>query len=186
MRCAVVVGLVTLLSLSGPAVRSDTILTPFAGGAFGGATDRTRATYGASLSFLADGLLGFEVEFAFTPDFFGKGDPDPVLTKNNVVTMMGSLLLVAPGGSMRLYAAGGAGLLRTRLADADRLFDVDSNDFGINVGGGLIAYFGDHVGLRADIRYFRDLSDDQPGGGVDFELGSVDYWRAAVGIALRF
>lgn len=180
-----VMALSALLLLCGTA-QGDTILTPFAGGAFGGATDRTRWTYGASLAFLGDGLLGFELDFAFTPDFFGRGDPDPVFTTNNVVTLMGSLLLASPGGPFRLYGAGGAGLLRTRVADADRLFDVDSNDFGINVGGGLIGYFGDHVGLRIDIRYFRDLSDDQPGGGVDFGLGNVDYWRAVAGLALRF
>jgi hypothetical protein len=174
------------LLLAGPAARADTILTPFAGVAFSGATDRSRATYGGSLAFMGDGVLGFELEFAFTPDFFGKGDADPVFTENNVVTMMGNLLLVSPGGAVRLYGAGGAGVLRTRLADSGGLFDIGSNDFGINVGGGMIGYFGDHVGIRVDVRYFRDLSDEEVGGGVDLELGRVDYWRAVAGLALRF
>ncbi len=181
-----VMGLSALLFLCGGTAQGDTILTPFAGGAFGGATDRTRATYGASLAFLGEGVLGFELEFAVTPDFLGRGDPDPVFTTNNVVTAMGSLILASPGGPVRIYGAGGGGLLRTRVADADRLFDVDSNDFGVNVGGGLIGYVGDHVGLRLDIRYFRDLSDDQVGSGVDFALGNLDYWRAVAGIALKF
>jgi hypothetical protein len=45
------------------------------------------------------------------------------------------------------------------VTSSDGLFDVNSSDFGVNVGGGVIGYLWDHVGLRADIRYFRDLSE---------------------------
>jgi hypothetical protein len=72
--------------------------------------------------------------------------------------------------------------MKTRLEDSTRLFNVDSSDFGINLGGGLIAYIGHTVGLRADIRYFRSLSDLE--GAVD--LGTLDYWRAVGGVSLRF
>ena len=33
-----------------------------------------------------------------------------------------------------------------------------------------MAFFNEHVGLRGDIRYFRALTDDNPGSGVDFDL----------------
>jgi hypothetical protein len=68
----------------------------------------------------------------------------------------------------------------------DQFFDVDSNDFGINVGGGLIGYFGDNVGLRADVRYFRDLSDPEPDDEFDIAFGRVSWWRAVGGITLKF
>ena len=29
------------------------------------------------------------------------------------------------------------------------------NDFGLDVGGGVMGFFSDNVGLRGDIRYFR-------------------------------
>ena len=104
-------------------------------------------------------MLGFEAEFATTPEFFGDSQTADLFTKNDVVTLMGSILLAVPAGPVRLYGAAGAGLMKTRIEASDVFFDVDSSDFGINVGGGLIGYLGSHVGLRADIRYFRDLSD---------------------------
>jgi opacity protein-like surface antigen len=175
--------LAVLLALAAGPGFADTLLTGFAGGAFGGATDRTRGTYGGALGFLGDGPVGFELEFAATPDFFGEGEG--VFSKNNVLTGMGSLLLASPG-RLRIYAAAGAGLLKTRLEDPDQLLSVDSNDFGINVGGGLLVDLSDHVALRGDVRYFRDLQDDEPDGDFDLDLGNVDYWRVVGGLTLKF
>ncbi|HSD29185.1 MAG TPA: outer membrane beta-barrel protein [Vicinamibacteria bacterium] len=175
---------VLLLLPAGPAY-AETLLTGFAGGAFGGATDRTRGTYGGALGFLGNGVVGFELEFAATPDFFGESD-EGVFSTNNVLTGMGSLLLALPGGPLRLYAAAGAGVMKTKLEDPDRLLEFDSNDFGINVGGGLLVNLGDHVALRGDVRYFRDLQDDEPDGDFDLDLGTVDYWRAVGGLTFRF
>jgi opacity protein-like surface antigen len=177
--CSLAFGLVP--SLAHP----ETLLTAFGGVAFGGATDETRGTYGAALGFLGDGPFGFEVEFATTPEFFGNARED-VFSENNVLTLMGSFLLATPDGGVRLYAALGGGLLKTRLADADRLLNIDSNDFGIGVGGGLLGSLGEHVALRVDVRYFRDLEDPDPDGGFDVDLGNVDYWRAVAGITFKF
>ena len=174
--------LAVLLVLAGGPVFAETLLTGFAGGAFGGATDRTRGTYGGAIGFLGGGPLGFEIEFAVTPDFFG--DSEGVFTSNDVVTGMGSLLLATPG-SLRIYAAAGAGVLKTRLEDPEQLLSVDSNDFGINVGGGLLASLGNRVALRGDVRYFRDLQG-QPNEGLELALGHVDYWRAVGGLTLKF
>ena len=102
---------------------------------------------------------------------------------------MGSVLLAVPAGPVRLYGAAGAGLMKTRIEAADVFFDVSSSDFGINVGGGVIGYIGSHVGLRADIRYFRDLSDLSPTGDaadVNLALGKVDFWRVVGGLTFKF
>ena len=137
----------TLLSLAGSAsVRAETLLTGFGGVAFSGATERSRGTYGGSLGFVGS-VVGFEAEFATTPDFFGSSSDSGAFTENDVVTLMGSLLFATPG-NVRLYAAVGGGLMKTRLADPGRFFSIDSNDFGINVGGGIMGFFGEHVGLR--------------------------------------
>jgi opacity protein-like surface antigen len=178
------VACLALLMLVAPA-RAETLVTGFGGVAFGGATDRSRGTYGAALGFLGGGPFGFELEFATIPEFFGNARED-VFSDNNVLTLMGSFLLATPEGNVRLYAAVGGGLLKTRLADADRLFNIDSNDFGIGVGGGLIGSLGDHVALRADVRYFRDLQDPDPDGDFDLDLGNLDYWRAVGGITFTF
>ena len=186
-RRVLVMGAVMVLGAT--TARAEVMITPFAGAAFGGATDRTRPTYGLALGFLGKGVIGFEAEFATTPEFFGDSTTAGFFTKNDVVTLMGSVLLAVPAGPVRLYGAAGAGLMKTRIEASETLFDVNSSDFGINVGGGLIGYIGSHVGLRADIRYFRDLSDLSPSGDladVDLALGKVDYWRAVGGLTFKF
>jgi opacity protein-like surface antigen len=176
--------LALVLLLGAGTAQAETLLTGFGGAAFGGVTDRTRGTYGAALGFLGGGIFGFEFEFATSPEFFGEGG-EGVFTNNDMLTLMGSILLASPG-PVRIYGAAGAGLLKTRLADPDRFFDIDSNDFGINVGGGLIGSLSEHLALRADIRYFRDLQDPVPDNEFDIDLGNVDYWRAVGGITLKF
>lgn len=41
------------------------------------------------------------------------------------------------------------------------------------------------MGLRADVRYFRDLQDADPDGEFDLDLGNVDYWRAVAWITFK-
>jgi hypothetical protein len=176
--------LAVLLLLGTSAASAETVLTPFAGVAFSGATERSRGTFGGSLAFLG-GVAGLEVEFAITPHFFGDSVTGDLFTKNDVATLMGSFLVAIPGEHVRVYGAFGAGLLKTRLENASGLFDVNSSDFGINAGGGLIVYLNHTVGLRADVRYFRSLQDLHE-GGLDFQLGTVDYWRAVGGISFKF
>ena len=49
-----------------------------------------------------------------------------------------------------------SGCIRTNVEDVDDFFDVDTkNDFGLDVGGGVMGFFTDNVGLRGDVRYFR-------------------------------
>jgi opacity protein-like surface antigen len=177
-------GLAALVLLSAGPAGADTLLSGFGGVSFGGSTAQTRGTYGGSLGFLGD-VAGFELEFATTPEFFGNSRED-VFSDNNVLTVMGSLLIVFPPGPVRVYGAVGAGLLKTRLSDPDGLLEIDSNDFGMNVGGGLLVFLGDHFALRGDIRYFRDLQDDEPDDDFDIDFGNVSYWRAVGGITLKF
>jgi opacity protein-like surface antigen len=177
-----------LLCLASPCAApadAETLITGFGGVSFGGATEKTRGTYGAALGFLGDGPFGFELEFATTPEFFGNARED-VFSDNNVLTMMGSFLLATPRSDLRFYAAFGAGLMKTRLEDAGNLFSIDSNDFGINVGGGLIGSLSENVALRVDVRYFRDMQDPDPDDEFDVDFGNVDYWRAVGGITFKF
>jgi opacity protein-like surface antigen len=80
----------------------------------------------------------------------------------------------------------GAGLIRSRVSDADDIFDIDENSFGVNVGGGIHAFIRENIGIRADVRYFRGVRDTDTSDDVDLELGSFDFWRASVGATFRF
>jgi opacity protein-like surface antigen len=163
---------------------AETVLTPFAGVAYGGATDRSRPAYGGSIAFIG-GTSGFEIELGVVPEFFGDESSSALFNENNVVSAMGSFMLVFPAGGARIYGVAGGGLLRTRLEVLSSLFDASSNDFGIDVGGGILLDLSPSLGLRGDVRYFRSLSDISI-GDLDLDIGSVDYWRITGGLTLRF
>jgi hypothetical protein len=160
----------------------ETYLTPFAGAAFAGNTDDSKVTFGGDLAVAGHGPFGFSVDFGFTKDFFGDTAP---IGDNNVTTLMGNFMLISPGHP-RIYVSGGLGLLKTRVKDVAGFFDVDSTDFGFNVGGGIYITGSGTLGFRGDVRYFRNLTDPQPDGEFDVDLGNLDYWRATAGITLKF
>jgi opacity protein-like surface antigen len=175
--------LVTLAAA--PAVHAETMLSGHAGWAFSGDLPDSRTTYGGALTFMGDGPIGFEIEGAYTPDFFG--DPDLFLGSNNVSTLMGNILLgtrLGPNG--RIYASVGGGLLKSSASSVDDFFDVSRNDFGVTAGGGAMGFFTNNLGIRGDIRYFRNVGDDEPDNEFDIDFGSFSYWRGTGGLVLRF
>jgi opacity protein-like surface antigen len=110
----------------------------------------------------------------------------------NLFTAMGNLIIGVPfggqgGAGIRPYVTGGAGVIRSKIT-ANTFFDeLSTTDFGINLGGGVIGFFSDNVGLRADIRHFRSLQDTEPGAGdVDLGLGDFKFWRGTVGVNFRW
>ena len=169
-----------LLSIPTARAEAQTYLTPFAGGAFGGSTDDTKLTFGGNVSFVGGGVLGFGLDFGYTKDFFGDTFDD-----NNVTTLMGNIILITPGHT-RVYASGGVGLLKTRVTSAGRFLDVSDNDWGMNVGAGFYLINSGSIGLNGDIRYIRRLTDPEPDGEFDLDLGTLKYWRATAGLTFKF
>ena len=173
-----------IVALSFVPAQAETILSPHAGAAFGGDLTESHASYGVGLLFMGESA-GFEVEGNITPNFFGGEDEG--LGDNNVTTLMANLLLGTRfGRDGRLYATVGGGLMKSRVKDADEFFDVSSNDFGVNGGVGAMGFFSENLGLRGDIRYFRNLSDPEPDDEFDIDFGDFSYWRGTAGIVLRF
>ena len=188
---------ITALALAcSPGVASaDWLFTPNIGAGFGGnSRGGEHLTYGASIGFMGAGVFGFEADLAYTPEFFEGDDDDADLFNtgdSNVTSVMGNLLIGVPiggqtGGGVRPYFAAGAGLLQTRVEDADALFEVDNNDFGINLGGGVMGFMTDNVGFRGDLRYFRGFGEDEGNRNVDLDLSDFDFWRATVGVTFRW
>jgi opacity protein-like surface antigen len=200
--CLAILGFVGL-----PATASaDWLFTPFVGPAFNGKVDfdligedtefERSFTYGASLGYMGAGVFGFEFDFGYSPNFFETivdgDDSFDLVNDSNVTTLMGNLVLGAPiggqrGPGIRPYGVAGLGLIRSHVTGPDEFFDVDSNDWGFNLGGGIMAFFGDNIGIRGDVRYFRSLqNDDQDETLPDFSLGTFDFWRAAGGVTFRW
>ena len=177
-----------LLTSATPA-RADVVLTPYVGALFGGDLPNGKTSYGATAAFMGAGIIGAEVGFNWTPKFVpGTATHDDVAQ----ASLMGNLIVGLPigssdqGGHIRPYVTGGAGLFRATAKRDDFLDRINSNDFAVNLGGGVMAFFTKHVGIRADIRYFRTLTNEDAGTGLDFELGDLNFWKWDVGAAFRF
>jgi opacity protein-like surface antigen len=181
---------------------ADWTLTPFIGGNFGGSANvngsggptfsnkfEKKLDYGVSLTSMGAGPLGFEIDFGYSPNFFEAsttGTGFQFTSKSNVTTLMGDLVIGGHSGAVRPYAVGGVGLLRTNVQDLQQVFSVNTkNDFGMNIGGGVMGFFSKNVGLRGDVRYFRGFrgsSDNAAGLG----LSDFKFWRGSLGLALKF
>jgi len=176
----------TLLALAAaPALHAETMISGHAGKAFGGDLADSRTTYGGALTFMGDGAFGFEIEGAYTKDFFG--DEAVALGKNNVTSLMANILLGSRfGQSGRVYASVGGGLLKSRAEDLDQFFEVTRNDFGVTGGAGAMGFFGRNLGVRGDVRYFRNIGDPEPDNEFDIDFGNFSFWRGTAGIVLKF
>lgn len=188
LRC-VYLGAMIVAAVLGAArpASADWLLTPFLGVSFGGDTDGQHVTYGGSVAWMGAGVLGVEFDGAYAPDLLGDGGGS-TRTETNAATLMANLIVGAPLGSpgIRPYASGGAGLIRTSLRDADGLFDIDDNSFGVNVGAGVMGFIRENIGLRGEVRYFRSIQDSDASDDIDLDLGGFDFWRATAGVTFRF
>lgn len=190
-KCALIAA---VLLVVGPAsARADWLFTPNIGVGFGGDTpSNDKLTYGASIGWMGAGVLGWEADLAYTPTFFENDtDNTSLLDTDNVTTAMANVIIGVPvggqtGPGFRPYVAGGLGMLKTHVATSDQLFNITNNDFGFDLGAGVIGFATDHVGFRGDVRYYRSLQDPQPDNEFDFGVGKFDFWRGTVGLAFRW
>jgi opacity protein-like surface antigen len=173
--------------------RADWFLTPYIGANTGGSagdvgTNDANLNVGGSLGYMGAGILGFEIDFGYSPNFFA--DNVGNFYDGNVTSLMTNLIIGVPiggqGAGVRPYVSGGVGLLRARVDDVDDFFDINTNSFGMNAGAGAMVFLRDNVGLRGDLRYFRNFEDEGVGNDIDLRLGRFDFWRASLGVAFRF
>lgn len=204
-KCFAIVSLVLITSVAAPSKASaDWLLTPFVGWNWGGTANllesddfddefEQKAMFGASLGWMGAGIVGFEVDFGFSPNFFENttGSGDFEFGDSNLTTLMGNLLIGVPiggqhGVGFRPYAVGGVGLVKSRIGSTGDFFNVDSSNWGFNVGAGAMFFFTDNVGLRGDVRYFRSLEDVEPLDELNIGLADFRFWRGTVGVTIRF
>lgn len=190
-KCAVVAA-VALLLVPGTA-RADWLLTPNFGTTFGGSTNgNEHFSTGVSIGWMGAGIFGWEADFAYTPEFFkGNDDSFSLIDESNVTSFMVNVMAGIPlggqqGPGFRPYVVGGAGMLHRNVEDAQSLFAVNNNDFGINVGAGAMGFATDHIGFRGDLRYFRSLTDPEPDNEFDIDFGNFNFWRATAGLTFRW
>ena len=203
-KCLLTASICALLSVAAPrAASADWTITPFIGSNFGGSADVNRTggstfsntferklDYGASLMSKGTGPVGFEIDFGYSPNFFASTTAGgfQFAGSSNVTTLMGNLVIGGSSGGIRPYAVAGVGLLRTNVQDLAGVFSANTkNDFGLDVGGGVMGFFSPNVGLRGDVRYFRGFrgtsDSDNPAG---LALSDFKFWRGSLGVSLKF
>jgi hypothetical protein len=127
-----------LLALTAAPARAD--ITAFLGA---NTTPANRQVRGAALGF---GLLiiGFEMEYAFTPD-------DLTATAPSLKTGMGNVLLQTPVAFMGFqpYFTTGGGFYREELGSHQ------DTGLGLNTGGGVKVTLAGPIRLRVDYRVFK-------------------------------
>jgi hypothetical protein len=191
----VIVPVLIAITLLPVPARADILFIPFFGVNFGGdsgkqfsdAFDTNQFNYGASLAFMGGGIFGFEADFGYSPDFYGKTE----IGGSNAFTATGNLVLGIPFGGqkgfgVRPYGLIGAGLLSSK-SDFGIPDEIDGNNVTWSAGGGVLLFFGTRAGIRGDVRYFRTFDDlEILGLPIAQSPGKVDFTRGSVGFVLRF
>ncbi len=190
LRTLLLVGAMAVL-LAPATARADWIVTPFVGTNFSSdVTTDHKVPVGVGFGYMGGGIIGYEAQLTYIRSFFGSSDS--LLGSNNVFSLMGNVIAGAPIGGytqIRPYGTFGLGLLRSRIGgNAGDLFDIKSNDFGLNAGGGVMGFFTPNIGIRGDVRYYRSLTNDTSSSpfGVGVGLGHFHYWQGTVGVTFKF
>ena len=183
-----VVGLMIVLGAASPSY-AQAFISPFIGYNFGGDAgcpeisdcENKNLNFGVAVGSLGS-VIGVELEFAYAKDFFGETPG----VASNVLTVMGNFMLAPRFGPVQPYGLVGFGLVKTHVElTVEDLLDSDNNNFGWDVGGGIMVFFGQHVGIRGDIRYFHAFQDLEvlsvPLGGI-----KLDFGRASAALVFRF
>ena len=120
------------------------------------------------------------------PRFFERSAGTIVL-RSHVFTAMGNVMVAVPrsvtGYSLRPFVSGGAGLMHVGISDVLEIVAVDTNLFGLNVGGGAVGPLSNVLDVRFDLRWFKSVTS---GGERPLRPGApLAFWRFAVGLSIR-
>jgi len=173
-----------MVSVWAPApARADGLLVPWFGSAFAKDPDENgRASVGVSYgSVSSGGVFGFELDFGYTPSFFGNTS---AVGKSSMVTLMADLIAgpsfeTRTGKGVRPYGAFGIGVIHPEVGgNAD-------NNFGWNAAAGVMGYLNSQVGLRFDMRYFHGVDNTSAANTIQLKPGAIHFWRMSVGVVIR-
>ena len=179
------------------AAHAQGYIAPSLGVTLANESGQGRATLGADFGWLAPrDPIGVELDLVYAPSFFGNAGR---LGDNSVTTVMANFVVAGGGpgggrygggrrrgiGAVRPYVSGGFGIMH-EISTGPGAVRVGNNDLGANLGVGVLALSRRGVGVRGDLRYFRNLVNTSTPevGSVDF--GAFHFWRASLGLVIGF
>jgi hypothetical protein len=161
-------------------------------------TDQTRLNFGGAVRLIGEWPIGLEAYYVHTPGFF---DPKPQFNivlpqvlESRTYAVMGNVVLTTPLSwnryGLRPSLSGGIGLMHASEEDLLHVIRYRINLLGMNVGGGAVGFLSDHVGVRFDLRYFRNIKGVSQEDLGDFPVTGGDpvrlrYWTIAFGVVLK-
>ena len=186
-----------VLALGRPAAAADRQVRPFVGFTFGGRTtlvnlddavEKHHGMIGVTNAILGD-VVGIDIDLARGPGFFQGGDRHLVL-ESSVTTLMGNVVLAAPRHlteyTLRPYLVGGLGVMRVNVLDYFGVLQVADSFLAYDIGGGAIGFVTDRIGVCWDVRRFRNVVRSGQTRGVSVDTERLSYWRATMGLAIRY
>lgn len=161
--CRLAILVVGLAAVLPAPARADGFISPFVGRNFGTNSacpsltncEDKKLTVGVALGAMGN-VIGFEEDISLSDKFLGEASN----LDSSVASFMSNLMLVPKIGPFRPYGVIGLGLIISRATlDTPAVVISHNNSLGLDFGGGLAIFFGEHVGIRGDIREFRTLQD---------------------------
>jgi opacity protein-like surface antigen len=192
-RFAIGLAVFAMLALAPRPAHAQSYFVPFYGFEFGGDAGDCpsvlnncsvkRSAYGFGVGHLSHGILGFEEDFSYAPDFFGTS---PSFGPNNsVLTLMSNLVVSIPAGPVHPYVSGGIGLMRTKVdLTLNSLLSTNNTSLGYNLGGGVMIFLPGHLGLRVDYRNLRSATNVTV-AGITLQGPKLNFSRIAFGLVLH-
>ena len=175
------------------------LVTPYVGGNVAGDVEHGKGGLGVSVGYSSD-RLGFEFDVQRYQHFFKDSEVDPLDPSappnckpgisgpctdinTDAIGLMGNVVLpihILSATKWQTFGTAGLGLIRAWTNEENRV----QNNFGFNVGGGVVYALNRRVGLRGDLRYFQALVDENEPDGI--RLTDYGFLRASVGVTFRF
>jgi opacity protein-like surface antigen len=186
----VAAAVVALVVASAAPARAQGFISPFIGYDYGGDSGCGEVTgcedkqlnWGVSFGAMGS-VIGFEEEFAYADNFFGEVPGQ----STSVLTLMSNLMLAPKIGPVRPYVLGGVGLMKTNVDfdSTSSLVSGDNNSVAWDFGGGLMGFFGEHIGVRGELRHFRAF-DKFDILGISIDNTKLRYNRASAAVVFKF
>jgi opacity protein-like surface antigen len=185
-QCAVLA--VAFIVVLPHAARAQGFISPSLGYNFAGDAGCRTATdcrnknwnWGGSIGALGP-VVGFELELTYAGEFTGDR-PNPT----SVTTVMGNFLVSPRITIFQPYGLIGIGTIRTKAEGIVAAPDA-KNQVGWTIGGGLILFVQEHVGLKGDLRYYHSFEAlDLLGIDLARDQNKIDFGRAGFGVVFKF
>jgi hypothetical protein len=133
------------------------IASGFVGSNFANNANPSSTEFGGAIGYLWRSKYGAEFDTGVTPNFqlqnnfFGLGITPMITTY--MANAVGAMPL-GPDAKWQPFISGGVGAIALRSTFASNQLDYNATRFGGDLGAGVLGFV-EHVGFKADVRYFR-------------------------------